>query len=452
MENRKVIIVGAGLGGLAAGHWLQQRGYEVEILEASDRPGGRTVILERKGDRVDIGAQFYHTNFVHAFSLMDDMNLSSDKRPIKGNIKYALKDGSTYVYDRRFPYMKLLGLSGNLRMYQFVLKYIVFNRRIPKGYTISKDIPEFDNIEVLDAFRSNFDRSWRDFFVHMLAMGATSGLPEWMSFYCFIKHFRDVLFPGYVALTGGVASLSHALAKRLPVHYESPVRKLVVDKGSVVGVQLENDGSVRKAGHVIVATTPPAAAPLMPEEMSEQRRFLESVTYVQSPMPIFFLDRPLDKNIWCYFNDPRLRKTYGYIIDEFSKAPDCIPSGKSVLVGFGIHPMSDELMDRPDDEVLKKAQEDFEPAIPGFSNWVEDAVVHRHAFVNALYPPGSFREILDFLETAEKLRGVSFVSSVLCGEAMEAALNSAAAAVRRVCGWGGLAQTVRDTRLEKPVQ
>ncbi len=41
MENRKVIIVGAGIGGLAAGYWLRQRGYEVEILEASDRPGGR---------------------------------------------------------------------------------------------------------------------------------------------------------------------------------------------------------------------------------------------------------------------------------------------------------------------------------------------------------------------------------------------------------------------------
>ena len=40
MENRKVIIVGAGIGGLAAAYWLGRRGYEVEILEASDRPGG----------------------------------------------------------------------------------------------------------------------------------------------------------------------------------------------------------------------------------------------------------------------------------------------------------------------------------------------------------------------------------------------------------------------------
>jgi protoporphyrinogen oxidase len=156
-------------------------------------------------------------------------------------------------------------------------------------------------------------------------------------------------------------------------------------------------------------------------------------------MPIFFLDRPLDRNIWCYFNDPRLRKTYGYVIDERSKAPEMFPSGKSALVGFGIHPMSEKLMAQPDDVVLEIAREEFELMIPGFSNWVEEVRIHRHKFVNALYPPGSFRSVLEFQESARKLKGVSFVSSVLCGEAMEAALTSAAAAVKRVCGWGGIA-------------
>ncbi len=114
MENRKVIVVGAGIGGLAAGYWLQQRGYEVEILEASDRPGGRMVTLERKGDRVDVGAQFYHSSYRYAFDLMDATNLTATKRAIGGKIHYTLGDGSTYLYDRRIPYMKLLGLRGRV--------------------------------------------------------------------------------------------------------------------------------------------------------------------------------------------------------------------------------------------------------------------------------------------------------------------------------------------------
>jgi monoamine oxidase len=43
----RVIIVGAGLAGLSAGYRLKQKGYDVLILEASDRPGGRKRSLER---------------------------------------------------------------------------------------------------------------------------------------------------------------------------------------------------------------------------------------------------------------------------------------------------------------------------------------------------------------------------------------------------------------------
>ena len=437
MENRKVVIIGAGAGGLSAGYWLQQRGYEVEILEASNRPGGRMITIERNGDRADVGAQFYHSNFRHAFDLMDAMNLSSTKRVIKGNIRYALKDGSFYVYDQRNPYMKLLGFRANLRMYRFLIRYGIFGR-CPGEYEIIKDMPEYDDIEASEAFTSPHDGPLKDYFVGLLSMGGTSGSPEFMSFYRYMTLFQDVIGKKYIPLTGGVASLTDEIAKHLPVEYETPVRKLVMEKGRVVGVELENDGSVRKAGHVIVATTPPAAAPLMPEELEEQRRFLESVTYVKSPMPVFFLDRPLDKSLWCYFNDPTSRRTYGYAVDQSRKCPEMVPSGKSILSGFGIDPMTLELMDKPDDVVLKKAFEDFELMVPGITNMVEEVKIWRHNFVNALYPCGAFRAILDFLEGAKKLRGVSFVSSVLGGEAMEAAMVSAAAAVKRVCGWGGI--------------
>ena len=94
-------------------------------------------------------------------------------------------------------------------------------------------------------------------------------------------------------------------------------------------------------------------------------------------------------------------------------------------------------MDLDDEEILKKAREDIELMIPGFSGWIEDATVHRHSFVNAIYPPGAYRRILDFQDRAKDLEGVSFVSSVLCGMSMEAAIRSGADAVRRVCGWGG---------------
>ena len=113
------------------------------------------------------------------------------------------------------------------------------------------------------------------------------------------------------------------------------------------------------------------------------------------------------------------------------------PSGKSTVTGWAVYPKTLGLMEETDEQVLKRAKEDIELMIPGFSGWIEDAMVHRHSFVNAIYPPGAYGKVLDFQDQAKKLRGVSFVSSVLCGMSMEAAMRSGADAVRRVCGWGG---------------
>lgn len=438
MENRKVIVIGAGIGGLSAGYWLTRRGFEVEILEASDRPGGRMATLERKGDRVDVGAQFYHSSYRLAFDLMDVVGLSGERRTIKGNIQFSLKDGSNFLYDHKAPYMKMLGLRGNLKLYWFILRHVFFRHRFPM-HQIVENRPEYDNMESLDFWSDPKDQALRDYLVTTISIADNQGLPEYLNLYHFIHTFRISTFTTFIALTTGVSSLAEELAKLLPVQYESPVRQLIAEKGRVVGVQMERDGSVRKAGHVIVAVTPPAAARLMPEELAEQREFFDSVTYSPFPMPVFFLDRPLRRDVWCYFNDPGLRKTFMFAVDETSKIPEMVPSGKSIVTGWSGHPMTLDLIDQPDDEVIGKAKKDIELMIPGFSNCIEDAEVFRHPYGVARYPTGSYRRVIDFKKQAENLNGISFVSDLFGGSYMEPAMTSAAEAVSRVCQWGGTA-------------
>ena len=438
MENRKVIIVGAGIGGLACAYWLLQRSYDVEILESSERPGGRMATLERNGDRIDVGAQFYHSNYRYAFDLIDAMGLSGTKRQVKGKTQYVLADGSTHLYSPQIPYMKLLGLQGNLKLYWFILKYIVFGRPFPH-YRITEDIPEYDNVESVDLYRSPGDRLLRKYMLEVVSAGMSHGRPEWLSLYQYIRDLRLISFTNYIGLAGGVASLTDELAKSLPVQYGSPVRQLVMEKGRIVGVQMENDGSVKKAGHVIVAVDAASAAHLMPDELEEQRRFFASVIYSPSPMPVFFLDRPLRKDVWCYINDPELKRKFMFAIDGSAKVPEMVPSGKSVVTGWSGHPMTMDLIDRPDDEIIEESQTDIELMIPGFSKWIEEATVYRIPFATERYPVGAHRQVLDFLEQARRMRGVSFVSSLFGATCIEASLVSAAEAVRRVCGWGGTA-------------
>lgn len=438
MESRNVIVVGAGIGGLSAAFWLLQEGYEVEILEASERPGGRMVTLERKGDRVDVGAQFYHSSFRYGTEMIRRAGFDSARRPIQGKVLYKLRDGSEYLYDHRMPYLKLLGLRGNLQLHGFILRYVLFGRRFP-AFGIVRDIPEYDDRGILDLYRSPEDRRMRDYLVKVVCIGETGALPEWTSLYHYIRVLRSVMFADFFSLARGVSSLAEKLAEKLPIRYGSPVHRLVMEKGRAAGVQMESDGSVRKAGHVIVAVTPPAAARLLPDELEEERRFMNSVLFVSMPMPVFHLDRPLRKDVWCYFNDPGEPRTFMFAIDALAKVPDMCPSGKSTVTAWPHHPVTLDLMQLTDEEILKKAVEEVEAMIPGFSQWIEEATVFRHPFVNVLYPPEAYRRVLNFKAQTGRLAGVSFVSSALEGTSMEAAMTSAAMAVQRVCGRGGRA-------------
>src|ERR1700744_2958529 len=48
----KVVVLGGGIGGLVSAYELKKLGYEVTVLEARERPGGR-VWTGRKGDKVE---------------------------------------------------------------------------------------------------------------------------------------------------------------------------------------------------------------------------------------------------------------------------------------------------------------------------------------------------------------------------------------------------------------
>ena len=50
---KSVAIIGAGIGGLATGCYLQMNGYDTQIFEMHDKPGGLCTAWERKGYTID---------------------------------------------------------------------------------------------------------------------------------------------------------------------------------------------------------------------------------------------------------------------------------------------------------------------------------------------------------------------------------------------------------------
>jgi len=58
--KKDIIVIGAGIAGLAAANHLTQKGFRVQILEARNRPGGRIWSNTALGIPLDMGASWIH--------------------------------------------------------------------------------------------------------------------------------------------------------------------------------------------------------------------------------------------------------------------------------------------------------------------------------------------------------------------------------------------------------
>lgn len=85
-----ITIIGAGISGLTAAVYLHQKGYSVQILEASERAGGRIKTDIIDGFRLDRGFQVLLTEYPETKALLDYKKL---------NLKRFLP-GATVLFDK----------------------------------------------------------------------------------------------------------------------------------------------------------------------------------------------------------------------------------------------------------------------------------------------------------------------------------------------------------------
>lgn len=72
--NKRVVIIGAGIGGLGTAGLFAKKGYDVTVLEKNEHAGGRANIFEAEGFRFDMGPSWYLAPdlFEHYFRLLGE--------------------------------------------------------------------------------------------------------------------------------------------------------------------------------------------------------------------------------------------------------------------------------------------------------------------------------------------------------------------------------------------
>ena len=108
-SNKKVVIIGAGLGGISTALRLSKIGYKVSILEKNESLGGKITSFKSKGYKFDQGPSLI-TLPKHFEELFDDIdeNINDHLELIKLNpmCRYFFDDGSKIDYFSSIDLMK----------------------------------------------------------------------------------------------------------------------------------------------------------------------------------------------------------------------------------------------------------------------------------------------------------------------------------------------------------
>ncbi len=151
--NRRVVVVGAGISGLIASLILKKKGFDVVILEAQNRVGGRLRTNRNLGVAFDEGASWIHgieKNPITKLALESDMKtfFTDDESILSYDIGGVLRNDSDYAtteedfYEilqtmmdrgeegRSFEevFNSLYPIEANDRLYKFLLStYVTFD-------------------------------------------------------------------------------------------------------------------------------------------------------------------------------------------------------------------------------------------------------------------------------------------------------------------------------------
>lgn len=127
-EVVEVVVIGAGLAGLAAARALVQAGVSVRVLEARDRVGGR---VESKtlpsGSVIELGAQWLGPGQDHMFGLVRELGLSTFPQRHQGE-KVLSVGGKRSTYKGDIPSLPLFGL-------------LDLDRLIKKATALAEEVP-----------------------------------------------------------------------------------------------------------------------------------------------------------------------------------------------------------------------------------------------------------------------------------------------------------------------
>ncbi len=376
-EQKKAVIIGAGVGGIATAIFLAQNGFSVEVFEKNAQPGGRCGHLIQDGHRFDLGATILlmPSLYRQVFNSLG-MNLEKDLETTSLEPVYKLffNDNSVFPYTCDTEQMKTLLEAFESGSYENYKAYInegyEFFREATDGLLNRNFLHLFQfinlrNVRLLIRLKSwikhtsYIKRFFKDprlqkvFTFQNIYVGQNPyRQPAFFSMLASAEIFEGALFP-----KGGMHRIvDELLAKAdecgVKFNYKKTVSKILVKGNKAEGIQLGN-GKIIEAGLVIAnADLPYVYSNLLPESNNAKRLTSKEYScsalvfhwaldkvYPQLEHHSIFLNEPYKEGMDKIFNEKSLSSNPSFYIHapvrtDKSAAPENADS-LSVIIPVG---------------------------------------------------------------------------------------------------------------------
>ncbi|MEO5363016.1 MAG: protoporphyrinogen oxidase [Magnetococcus sp. DMHC-8] len=465
--QKRVLVIGGGISGLAAAHYLQQRGIKVRVLEKNHRPGG-LIQSERVAGFLLEHAATCLFNFLPEVDLFcQNLGLNGEQlfRQEAARRRYLIRDGRPVPVPMSvggFVQSNLISLPGKLRL--------LLEPFIPRG-------PGDGDQETVAQFvtrrlgREMYERAIEPYVSGTLAGdGERACLRSTFSQLAALEQEHGSLLKGMIwrKLAGirtsgcgarvfsfrqGMAAMAQAVARQLGADFmpghtvTSLMRQGPV--WQVTSVDDQHRGLTHAADAVLVATPAQDAAGLLESLSQPLGRLLRGITY--APMVIVHLGfarqdlvHPLD-GIGCLV--PRCEAGWELLGSLWSSTlfADRAPAGQVLLMNYlggSRHPEAGEWTDQA---LIERSMADLRRMV-GVRGTPSLARVIRHARALPGYQLGHPLFLRGLDEQLALLPGIFLAGNYLRGVSVRACISQGEQAAAQITHLLSVQETVAGVR------